>query len=92
MILLDMDMPKSCAECRLLQVASGMRQFCKCLPDGRYFDDNDKEWMINQRPNWCPLKEQEPLTIFRDGVGTTVCRVCGGILSITTHHIPEGCL
>lgn len=55
-IQINMEMPKCCAECDLLKVYEGKNCF-KCLPDGRYMYDQDKIWMTEQRPNWCPLKE-----------------------------------
>ena len=49
-----MPAPKCCAECRLLR-ASERKDYFQCLPDGRYMYDEDKTWMTEQRPDWCPL-------------------------------------
>ena len=55
MILIDMNMPRSCAACDFLKVPDTTDYF-QCIPDGRYMYDEDKIWMTEKRPNWCPLK------------------------------------
>ena len=57
MIQIDMDMPRNCASCIFLK--STTTTYCfQCIPDGRYMYEEDKTWMTEQRPNWCPLREQ----------------------------------
>lgn len=52
MIQIDMQMPDCCSECRF---KTG-RGFCKAMPD------NFCGYIIDyERPEWCPLKEQEPV-------------------------------
>jgi len=50
MIQIDMQMPENCSECRF-ETECG---YCKAMPDNfcGYTDEVE-------RPNWCPLKEQE---------------------------------
>lgn len=52
MIMIDIDMPDNCDECRFTTECG----FCKAMPDNFCgMTDNRK------RPEWCPLKEQEEL-------------------------------
>ena len=73
MIQIDMPMPKNCAACIFLKVPATTDYF-QCIPDGRYMYDDDKVWMTEKRPNWCPLIEQED-EFKRNPV--IVCPHCG---------------
>lgn len=55
MVLIDMDMPKNCVECPCLRIE---KDFSQCRADGRYMYDEDKVWMTEQRPNWCPIRKE----------------------------------
>ena len=59
MIKIDIPMPCCCAECRLLRIPD-KKEYFQCMPDGRYMYDEDKVWMTEQRPNWCPLIDVPP--------------------------------
>ena len=50
MIIIDIDMPDNCDECRF----NTEYGFCKAKPDN--FCGNTDNW---KRPEWCPLKEQK---------------------------------
>ncbi len=50
MIMIDIDMPDNCDECRF----NTEYGFCKAMPDNFCGNTDDRK-----RPNWCPLKEQE---------------------------------
>ena len=52
MIMIDIDMPDNCDECRF----STEYAFCKAMPDNFCGNTDDRK-----RPEWCPLKEQEEL-------------------------------
>jgi len=64
MILIDMPMPEKCSECRF----ETEYWFCKAMPDN--FCGNTKN---DGRPQWCPLKEQEP----KPYPGMNYCPYCG---------------
>ena len=61
MIRIDMQMPENCASCMALRIE---KDFCQCLVDGRYLYEDDKTWMTEQRPNWCPLKDEHDMPCF----------------------------
>lgn len=50
MIIIDIDMPDNCDECRF----NTEYGFCKAIPDNFCGNTDDRK-----RPEWCPLKEQE---------------------------------
>ena len=57
MIMIDIDMPDNCDECRF----NTEYDFCKAMPDNFCgYTDN------RERPEWCPLKEQEPKVLTVD--------------------------
>ena len=56
MIYIDIKMPNNCAECPVLYIAKNKDCF-QCLIDRRFMYEEDKVWMTETRPNWCPLKE-----------------------------------
>lgn len=70
MIMIDIDMPDNCDECRF----NTEYDFCKAMPDNFCGNTDDKK-----RPEWCPLKEQEAVKPEREhsGGGTTWWNVCG---------------
>ena len=49
MIMIDIDMPDNCDECRF----NTEYGFCKAMPDNFCGNTDDRK-----RPKWCPLKEQ----------------------------------
>lgn len=55
MIQIDMPMPKSCVECRFSQ---GGYMYCHAMPENYCGYVNYCE--EDGRPEWCPLKAQEP--------------------------------
>jgi len=55
MIQIDMPMPESCVECRFSQ---GGYMYCHAMPENFCGYVNDCE--EDGRPEWCPLKAQEP--------------------------------
>ena len=59
MIQIDMPMPDSCYECRF-ETARG---FCKAMPDNSCGYTN-----YERRPEWCPLKDQEPRILDWDEI------------------------
>ena len=50
MIMIDIEMPDNCDECRF----NTEYGFCKAMPDNFCGNTDDRK-----RPEWCPLKEQE---------------------------------
>ena len=67
MIQINMELPNSCSECRFETEAG----YCKAMESG--FCGNTTE---EGRPEWCPLKEQEPVkpTWWQ---GKAYCGKCG---------------
>lgn len=59
MIQIDMPMPDSCSECRF----ETKRGFCKAMPDNFCGYTN-----YERKPEWCPLKEQEPRVMTLEDV------------------------
>lgn len=57
MIQIDMPIPDSCSECRF----ETERGFCKAMSDNFCGYTKDEG-----RPEWCPLKEQEPITARKE--------------------------
>ena len=51
-VQIDMDMPRSCMGCPLASVGSFGYDFC-------YITDRIVYGFINERPDFCPLKECE---------------------------------
>ena len=51
MIMIDIDMPDNCDECRF----NTEYGFCKAMPDNFCGNTDNRK-----KPEWCPLKEQEP--------------------------------
>ena len=50
MVIIDIDIPDNCDECRF----NTEYGFCKAMPDNFCGNTDDRK-----RPKWCPLKEQE---------------------------------
>lgn len=63
MIMIDIDMPDNCDECRFITEYG----FCKAMPDNFCGSTDDKK-----RPEWCPLKEQEARVMTVDEVRSWV--------------------
>lgn len=53
MIVIDIPMPKRCAECPCFDDAI----YGKCQVKDTWLGAEDGAWFSNQRPNWCPLQE-----------------------------------
>lgn len=72
MVKIDMPMPEYCYFCRF-RLSTGIGQ--RCVAElGRVIDVN-----VIERPEWCPLKEQEAVRPERQhsGGGTTWWNICG---------------
>ena len=53
MIVIDIPMPKKCAECP----CNGNRLYGNCQVKGRWLGGEEGSPMAEKRPEWCPLKE-----------------------------------
>ena len=53
MIVIDIPMPKKCAECPCFDDAI----YGKCQVKDTWLGAEDGAWFSDTRPNWCPLKE-----------------------------------
>ena len=53
MIVIDIPMPKKCAECP----CNGNRLYGNCQVKGRWLGGKEGSPMAEKRPDWCPLKE-----------------------------------
>ena len=53
MIVIDIPMPKKCAECP----CNGNRLYGNCQVKGRWLGGEEGSSMAENRPEWCPLKE-----------------------------------
>ena len=71
MIQIEMEMPEGCNECRF-ETDCG---FCKAMPAN--FCGNTID---GKRPEWCPLKEQEPKLVKIDRNRGVLCPSCGNEL------------
>lgn len=56
MIQIDMSMPKNCLDCP----ACNEYLMCAIPVNGRKWEENDVREFGQGRPEWCPMKEQEP--------------------------------
>ena len=56
MIQIDMPMPDNCDECRF----NTEYGFCKAMPDNFCGNTDNRK-----RPEWCPMREQEPKQVIR---------------------------
>ena len=55
-VKIDMDMPKSCKNCRFLWPTNG---FFMCVAANDYEIQPVEERLMDKKPSWCPLKECE---------------------------------
>lgn len=64
--IVPMDMPETCIDCPMLQKAEdeplgkGMyKKISKCPIAPKEVEDpyHDLYWLVNNKPEWCPLKE-----------------------------------
>ena len=53
MIVIDIPMPKRCADCPCFDDAI----YGKCQVKDTWLGAEDSAWFSDTRPNWCPLKE-----------------------------------
>lgn len=79
MILIDIEMPERCGSCPCFHAEFPM--YCKLIKP----PDKDKRIIAPYglpRPEWCPLKEQEPVepTINEDGEAYCICGENVGII------------
>ena len=65
MIQIDMPMPKNCRMCP----ACSEYDICLIPVDGKGFGEQNVSEVIDRRPEWCPLKEQETETAWCDRCG-----------------------
>lgn len=80
MIQIDMKMPTNCLDCP----ACNEYLTCAIPVNGRKWGENDVREFGQGRPEWCPLKEQEPVEPKQHLVYTTkgwFCGVCDGRLN-----------
>ena len=77
MIMIDIDIPDNCDECRF----NTEYGFCKAMPDNFCGNTDDRK-----RPKWCPLKEQEAVIVHDPGA---FCPQCGWMLYPEDH--PKFC-
>jgi len=81
MIQIDMPMPKNCLDCP----ACNEYLMCAIPVNGRKWGENDVREFGQGRPEWCPMKEQEAVSIttdYFDGFGnrTSHCPSCNSRL------------
>ena len=82
MIQIDMSMPECCADCPFASadLINGIITLTCMTPVGRKMYAPD---LISRktRPEWCPLKEQEPVEpLFNDRMKHFVCPNCSLVL------------
>lgn len=68
MIMIDIDMPDNCDECRF----NTEYGFCKAMPDNFCGNTDDRK-----KPEWCPMKGQEPKPVGKEW---NECPSCGKTL------------
>jgi hypothetical protein len=73
MIQIDMSMPKNCLDCP----ACNEYLMCAIPINGRKWGENDVREFAQSRPEWCPLKEQDPVEPELEGGGYNWWHVCG---------------
>ena len=89
MIQIDMPMPKNCLDCP----ACNEYLMCAIPINGRKWEENDVREFGQDRPEWCPMKEQEsvkPNSVEKNSIfsyGT--CPSCGK--NIDTIFNPVAC-
>ena len=80
MIQIDMPMPNNCLDCP----ACNEYLMCAIPVNGRKWGENDVREFSQNRPEWCPLKEQEKAKVVfgrcKDGSFATECGHCGTYL------------
>ena len=81
MIQIDMPMPTNCLDCP----ACNEYLTCAIPVNGRKWGENDVREFGQGRPEWCPMKEQEAVSIttdYFDGFGnrTSHCPSCNSRL------------
>ena len=94
MIQIDMPMPEGCDVCPLMYDYIQ----CNALPEGCEDDDafNEEGFDWTKRPEWCPLKEQEPTTFkphyidkySKHFICGVECGSCHKEISSTYHYCP----
>lgn len=86
MIIIDMKMPKRCAECPCFSDSI----YGHCNVKDIWLGADDGAWFNDHRPNWCPLQEQEAVepSFKQDEKGIFVwcCGSCGAYM----YHIYDG--
>ena len=62
MIQIDMPMPKNCIDCP----ACNEYLMCAVPCNGRGWGENDVKDFSQNRPEWCPMKEQPQIVLCKD--------------------------
>ena len=75
MIQIDMPMPNNCLDCP----ACNEYLTCSIPVNGRKWGENDVREFGQDKPEWCPMKEQEAAKpeMEHSGSGVTWWNVCG---------------
>ena len=84
MIQIDMPMPTNCLDCP----ACNEYLMCSIPVNGRKWGENDVHEFDKSRPQWCPMKEQQPKTGHWKHTGRK--NVYGGIeivCSVCDNHV-----
>lgn len=67
--IVPMEMPKTCIDCPFIskaeEVSAGIggiyKKICRCIIAPEEIEDPyyNLHWLINNKPEWCPLKDKE---------------------------------
>lgn len=86
MIQIDMEMPKRCLDCQLM---GREKMYCQLRPR----KDLNVIRVVNEKPDWCPLKEVPTGKWICESKGRNYadyhCSVCGQKLSLCGQDIHE---
>ena len=89
MIQIDMQMPKNCIDCP----ACNEYLLCAIPVNGRKWGENDVREFGQGRPEWCPMKEHEPImikTVMINGSGRNGrCQNC--LMMLNEMDYPNFC-
>lgn len=81
MIQIDMQMPSNCLDCP----ACNEYLMCAIPVNGRKWGEDDVREFGQGRPEWCPLKEQEPVkpkSKARHGENAQYQHFCGNCMAM----------
>ena len=88
LIQIDMKMPKNCKDCP----ACNEYLMCAIPCNGRGWGENDVRDFSQGRPEWCPLKEQEPVKpryIPPKSIYSWECGVCAEPFDRIANYCPN---